>query len=232
MRPGLLRLLLTVLLVFTVIPAFWSSDRSITTISNEATTPTAPRSTAIIGSSESGQIRTAAVRDLTSSYDLAAGLADWVTDSVALADGSVYIVGYSSSFNLPVTAGAYSTSQNGDFDTFVLHLSSNEAVISCTYFGGKQNDFGTTIDYHNETDTVYIAGYTESNNESLGGDEFPTTFGAYQRAISTSNFEAFVATFSSNLSMLLYCSYYGGLGFFHLDTQFFPCRCALALHVL
>ena len=209
MRPGSLRLLLTVLLVFTVIPAFWSSDRSITTMSDPTSAPTDPTlTTSTAGSSGASQIRTSAVRDLLDSYDYQAGLADWVTDSVALADGSVYIVGYTESFNLPVVGDEYSTSQSGDFDSFVLHLSASEEVISCTYFGGKQNDFATTIDYHNETDTVYIAGYTESNNESLG-DAFPTTFGAYMRATPNSNFIGFIATFSSNLSDLFYCSYYG-----------------------
>lgn len=133
---------------------------------------------------------------------------EWVTDSVSLPNGTTFLIGYSNSFDLPNTAGSFQPDKSGDIDCFIARVEPNRTVSRATYFGGHDNDFGQAIGYRNETGQVYIAGYTESDNET---DLFPTTQGSFQRAISNDNFEAFVAVLSGDLKSLSYATYFGGI---------------------
>jgi len=125
-------------------------------------------------------------------------------------DGTVYITGYTASDNFPTTTGAYQTSNAGNYDAFISKLSpdsqgTNDLQYS-TYFGGANYDYGWSIDLDRER-TIYITGYTASNN-------FPTTSGAYQTSLRGWG-DAFISKVSSNnqgTSDLQYSTYLGGDG--------------------
>lgn len=204
----LTRVIICVLVAGLLVPALSGASAERFTLAQDQSVPaeTMASQPEVGGSSSDVRTRTASVLSLTSNIDVHGNLADWVTDSVALYDGSVYVAGYTESTDLPMTADSYSDSHSGDYDVFILHIAANKSVLAATYLGGQDNDFCMAVDYYNETDTVYVAGYTESDNET---DGFPTTPGAWQESITTSNFEGFIATFTSNLSTLLYCSYFG-----------------------
>jgi uncharacterized protein (TIGR03437 family) len=105
-----------------------------------------------------------------------------VGTSVAVdAAGNIYVGGMTSSFNFPVTEGAFQTTYGGGGgnaceaagDAFVTKLNpTGSALIYSTYVGGRLDEFGSALTIDAAGD-AYITGYTLSNN-------FPVTPGAFQ----------------------------------------------------
>lgn len=116
--------------------------------------------------------------------------------------GDVYVTGFSSSPNFPITAGAFKTSiSEGAWDTFVCKLNSTgSALIYSTYLGGSEG-FGIAVD---AARNAYVTGGTGISN-------FPTTAGALQAAHGGGE-DAFVAKLNSSGSALVYSTYLGGSG--------------------
>jgi hypothetical protein len=82
-----------------------------------------------------------------------------------------------------------------------------DPLLAGTYFGGDNRDKGYDIALNSLGD-VYITGYTRS--ESL-----PSTGGAFQTDLvhnpeDNHRYDAFVAKFTSDLSLLTACTYFGG----------------------
>lgn len=141
--------------------------------------------------------------------------------------GNLFIFGSTGSSNFPVTPGAYSTNFSGgnfygfsvyDFvngsDVFVAKLNATGTnMLACTYLGGSGNDGLNASIVSNYADqsrgeivldannNVYITGSTLSNDFPLA-NAAQTTIGGQQ--------DAFVAKLSSNLSTLIWSTYYGG----------------------
>jgi len=90
------------------------------------------------------------------------------------AAGNIYIVGNTTSPNLPTTPGAFQGSFNGGGgggDGYVAKLSSDGQTLQwCTYLGGSDEDrsYGVQVD----STGVYVTTWTKSAN-------FPVTAGAY-----------------------------------------------------
>jgi hypothetical protein len=102
------------------------------------------------------------------------GGSDWDSATALVLDGqgSVYVAGETGSADFPTMAGAYDGSYNGSGDTFVSRLSGNlGGLLASTFLGGSAWDSATALALDGQG-TVYVAGYTESNN-------FPITAGAY-----------------------------------------------------
>ena len=116
-------------------------------------------------------------------------------------DGNIYITGYTASKDFPTTNDAYKKTNAGGNDIFVAKFSSSGSMIYSTYFGGTGNDVGYDIAVDGEGN-IYITGYTASTN-------FPTTSGANQTTYGGGAFDAFLAKFNSN-GTLLYSTYLGG----------------------
>jgi hypothetical protein len=115
--------------------------------------------------------------------------------------GRVYIVGSTSSTNLPVTGGAQQpVFGGGTFDTFVACFDGNGALLWCTYLGGSALEYGLGIATGPNGRTA-VAGYTKSTN-------FPTTPGAYQGSHGGED-DGFLAVFSSSGAMQ-WCTLLGG----------------------
>lgn len=81
--------------------------------------------------------------------------------------GNIYILGVTSSTDLPTTSPAQASSGGSD-DAFVMKLSPDgETVLFATYLGGNQNEEPAAIQVHSDG-SVYIAGHTSSA-------DFPTS---------------------------------------------------------
>jgi hypothetical protein len=99
------------------------------------------------------------------------------TSAAAIAvspSGAVYLTG-STQGGLPVTPGAPQPVYGGDSDAFVASLNKTGTALSyCTYLGGSQEDFGTSIAV-DSAGGAYVAGYTYS-------PDLPVTPSAFQPA--------------------------------------------------
>ncbi len=123
---------------------------------------------------------------------------DITTDSA----GNIYVSGYASSVNFPVSDPLQQNNAGG-INAFVTKLSPNgTTVLYSTYLGGGGNDFGGRVVVDSQGN-AYLAGDTSSNN-------FPT-----QRAFQATNgggTDAFVSKLSATGSSLIYSTYLGGVG--------------------
>lgn len=89
--------------------------------------------------------------------------------------GSVFVTG-KASWGYPVTAGAYDTTQNGDYDMFVTKLNpSGSALTYSTYVGGDSWDEGLGIAVDG-SGNAYFTGNVQSGN-------YPVTEGAVGGAL-------------------------------------------------
>jgi hypothetical protein len=130
-------------------------------------------------------------------------------NSIALdGSGNVYVTGYASSSNFPVTQSAFQMVNNaatGYYNAFVTKLNSaGTALLYSTYLGGSAFDYGTGIAVDSSGD-AYVTGQTLSNN-------FPVTVGAFQtvNATTSGSYNAFVTKLNSAGTALLYSTYLGG----------------------
>jgi hypothetical protein len=124
--------------------------------------------------------------------------------------GSAYVAGTTRASDFPATPGAYQTtfrggSDNLASDAFVAKINAaGTAFDYVTYLGGSGNDeaFGVAVDASGQ---AYVAGYTES-------DDFPTTSGAFQRAIGLSHHDGFLAKLDGGGAALVYATFFGANG--------------------
>ncbi|MBN1363234.1 MAG: SBBP repeat-containing protein, partial [Syntrophaceae bacterium] len=79
----------------------------------------------------------------------------------------VYVAGYTSSPDFPVTADAFQTNKSGGDDIFILAFDIiDNSLVNCTYFGGTGNDWEPRL-FFDQQGAMYILGTTDS-------DDFPT----------------------------------------------------------
>ncbi|MBN1922512.1 MAG: SBBP repeat-containing protein [Anaerolineae bacterium] len=118
-------------------------------------------------------------------------------------EGNVYVVGQTSSTDLPTTPGAYDRLYNGgNYDVFVTKLSAEgSTLLYSTYLGGNDEDGGNNI-VVDGAGNAYIIGATRSN-------DFPTTPGALDRTFNGGQ-DAFVAKLNAAGDGLVYSTYLGG----------------------
>ncbi len=129
-------------------------------------------------------------------------------DLAAALDGTVYVIGVTSSGDFPVTPGAYVCPGRGMEDFFIARFSPDLSILlQATVIGGSNNETNPQIALTPEG-TVYISGATLSTN-------FPTTVGAYDRTASAAA-DVFVARFNSELTTLQASTLLGGNG--HEDS--------------
>ena len=118
--------------------------------------------------------------------------------------GNAYLTGRTGSGNFPTTAGAFSTTINGDSDAFVTKLNaSGDALVYSSYLGGRgfggESGYGIALD---AAGSAYVTGYTISS-------DFPTTAGAFDTTFN-GFLDAFVTKFDASGAALVYSSYLGG----------------------
>ncbi|MCC6586855.1 MAG: SBBP repeat-containing protein [Bryobacterales bacterium] len=133
------------------------------------------------------------------------------------AQGNVYISGFTTSDNLPSTAGrvqpAYggntATGNNDTGDGFIARFNPQGALQWITYLGGRQDDIIMDLALDAQGN-IYVTGFTTSNN-------FPVSSGVLQSSYkggSSTQYhqggDAFVAKLSNGGSQILYSTYLGG----------------------
>jgi hypothetical protein len=135
---------------------------------------------------------------------------------VALAPGGdVLLVGFTSSTDMPTTAGAVQEAYGGAaFDAFVSRLdSTGAALVYSTYLGGSGEDYANRV-ASDALGNAYVAGYTNSADFPTAG-AFQETYagGVCGREPSTFPcFDAFVTKLGTQGTALEYSTYLGGTG--------------------
>jgi len=118
--------------------------------------------------------------------------------------GNAYLTGFTKSENFPTTANAVQKYFGGYSDAFVTILnSSGSEVIYSTFLGGNFKDYGHSITL-DEQGSVYLAGYTLS-------DDFPSTNSAFQNSFGGGDFyDAFIVKLTSGGEELAFSTFLGG----------------------
>jgi streptogramin lyase len=119
-----------------------------------------------------------------------AGNTEDTADGIAVdADGSAYITGYSESSDLPITPDAFDPIfDGGRGDAFVAKLTpAGSALVYSTWLGDTEGDFGQGVAVDPASESIFVAGATQSAG-------FPTTPGAHDVTFDGQS-DAFVAKF-------------------------------------
>ena len=126
-------------------------------------------------------------------------------------DGSIYVVGWTNSFDFPVSPGAFDTTIEQPplpeigRDAFVAKLDPTGRQLEwATYLGGSSTEFEVVYAAVDATDHVFVSGATKSS-------DFPATAGAFQTALK-GEVDGFVAKLVPDGTDLEYATYLGGTG--------------------
>ena len=126
-------------------------------------------------------------------------------------NGTIFCAGYlvNEDGRWPTTAGAFDTDHNGRKDCFVFSLLPDaSAFVWSSYLGGNYWDHCRELQLDANGD-IYVTGNTDSTN-------FPTTVGAYDRTLGSSNwpppYDIFVTKIKGDGSAIIYSTYVGGVG--------------------
>lgn len=129
---------------------------------------------------------------------------DRVYDTAADELGCIYLTSWTTSEDLPVSAGAYDISYNGGEDAYVAKFNSaGDQLEWCTYLGGSDIDRAYAIDVDSGGNPV-VAGWVRSN-------DFPHSPGAYDEMYNGDD-DIFITKLSSAGAALLWSTFLGGAG--------------------
>ena len=112
--------------------------------------------------------------------------------------GNAYVTGWTASTDFPVL-NAYQPDFRG-VDAFVTKLDPNGQLVFSTYFGGNGSENGTGIAFHRNK--IYVSGITNS-------DDFPVALPSQPNILGPGE-DAFLSTFTSDGSRLLFSTFIGG----------------------
>ena len=130
-------------------------------------------------------------------------------------DGNIFVSGFTSSPDFPVTSDAFSKKFiGGASDRFISSLSKDLRLLNSStliggrgynlgFIGGDGDEYGHSIALDNQGH-VFIAGYTESH-------DYPVTEHAYDK-IHNGGRDVFISKFDKNLTKLLSSTFIGGCG--------------------
>ena len=119
------------------------------------------------------------------------------------ADGSVYLLGNTSSSNFPTTSSAYDQSYNGSWDLFITKINPGSGgLLYSTFLGSSGEDIGRGIAVVNSV--VLVVGDTSSASFPITSDAFQSTYGG--------NRDAFVTFLSPDNGGVIYSTFIGGSG--------------------
>jgi len=123
-------------------------------------------------------------------------------NSIAIdAAQNIYVAGYTTSPNFPITTGAFDVSYNKD-DIFISKLNADlTQLLASTFLGGSSEDYVRSI-VLDQKNNVYLAGQTSSS-------DFPTTDDAYDTSRNGSC-DVFLSKLSGDLTDLLASTFLGG----------------------
>lgn len=131
--------------------------------------------------------------------------------------GNIYITGFTTSEDLPVSESAVQTAFAGQTtafftgDAYIAKFTPTGALAYLTYLGGSADDEGMSIAV-DSAGNAYVTGSTDSK-------DFPVTANAYQKSFAGTGIgtsgrirggDAFVAKLNPDGSQLIYSTYLGG----------------------
>ncbi|OQX81622.1 MAG: hypothetical protein B6D64_01680 [Bacteroidetes bacterium 4484_276] len=121
-----------------------------------------------------------------------------------MANGNIYLAGYTTSTTFPTTPNAYDQNYNGGArDAYIAKFNNSlTSLLASTFIGGNNKDTGEDMAINVNGD-IYITGVTLSSN-------FPVTAGAYNESYIGGE-DIFVSKLDSNLSILIASTFAGGL---------------------
>ncbi len=129
--------------------------------------------------------------------------------------GNVYIAGYTTTSNLPVSRTAVQFAYGGQTanfmtgDAFVAKFSPSGALLYLTYLGGSADDVASAIAV-DAAGNAYVTGYTNSSKFPISSSAPQRTYrGAGGNMIVTFG-DAFVTKIGPNGDQILYSTYLGG----------------------
>ncbi len=118
-------------------------------------------------------------------------------------DCDLYVAGDTQSADFPSTAGAFDSTYNAKFDTFVAKLiGTGTNLIYATFVGGSQGDFGHGVIVKHEN--AWVTGGADSR-------DFPVTAGAYDTT-HNGGADMFLYELSADGSTLIFSTFVGGSG--------------------
>lgn len=117
-------------------------------------------------------------------------------------DGNIAFCGYTQSNGLPVSAGAFQNTFNGQNDAFIGKINPNGQLLWLSYFGSSGSDIAYEI-LCDTTGNLLLGGTSTSNT-------LYTTSSSFQMTMA-GNTDAFIARFSA-AGQLKWCTFYGGNG--------------------
>lgn len=123
---------------------------------------------------------------------------------------NIYTGGYSLSTDFPTNDGAYDITYAAGRDIVICKYNSDASImLYATYLGGEGDDMPQGL-AGSTTGSILVAGWTRSR-------QFPTTSGAFRRAIDSTNTASFLARLSPTGDSLFFSTYvtasYGDFAF-------------------
>ena len=115
---------------------------------------------------------------------------------------NIYVTGYTSSHNFPITIEAYDESYNGGFDVFVTKMCSNgSSLLFSTFIGARSGEYGNDLEI-DSYGNVYVTGKTAST-------KFPTTNDTYGQS-HFGGYDVFIIKLNPSGSELIFSTFVGG----------------------
>ncbi len=168
---------------------------------------TSAYSRAFSGGNESGDAFVAVLDNSLSTLKASTYLGgsdnEWRISIQALESGEVLVSGETESSDFPTTADAYDRSLNVIKDVFISRFDKDLSILEVsTLFGGSRLDEALDIEL-SASGEIVIVGYTESM-------DLPVTAGSHRQEWSGGKRDGFAAKFSSDLSVLVASTFFGG----------------------
>ncbi|HOD66504.1 MAG TPA: SBBP repeat-containing protein [candidate division Zixibacteria bacterium] len=127
--------------------------------------------------------------------------ADLATDLAVEPDGSICVVGQTSSANFP-TLGAMDPTYNSGLDIFVARFAANGgALLTATFIGGSLDDEATSVSIDLDGN-IYVTGATQST-------DFPVK-AAYD-SVQNGEADVFLVKLAAGGGSIVFATYLGGL---------------------
>lgn len=122
---------------------------------------------------------------------------------VRYARGNIYAYGATGSADFPMVGSPFDSTYNGAHDGFVAILDAGgSSLLASTFYGGSSTDSVYGLLVHS-TGSVVVGVRTYSDNLPITSNALDNTRSEYEMAM---------ATFSSNLSSMVYGTFFGGTG--------------------